>query len=113
MQRLLTPMVFLSLLLSGAIFGFFYAWVCSTMWGLDTLEPNVAIAAMNEMNISVRNRVFMPAFFGTPVVLIATSVVAYLAGQRKVAMLIGAAGLLHLWCIHPHSKRQRSDEHRA
>lgn len=97
MQRLLTPMVFLSLLLSGAIFGFFYAWVCSTMWGLDTLEPNVAIAAMNAMNISVRNGVFMPAFFGTPVVLIATSVVAFLAGQRKVAMLIGAAGLFYIF----------------
>ena len=97
MLRLLTPLVFLSLLLCGAIFGFFYAWVCSTMWGLDTLEPNVAIMAMNAMNISVRNGVFMPAFFGTPVVLIATSVVAFLAGQRKVAMLIGAGGLMYIF----------------
>ncbi|WP_312895093.1 MULTISPECIES: hypothetical protein [Rhizobium] len=24
-----------SVVFSGAIFGFFYAWVCSTMWGLD------------------------------------------------------------------------------
>lgn len=96
MQRLLTPMMFLSLLLSGAIFGFFYAWVCSTMWGLDTLDPNTAIAAMNAMNISVRNGVFMPAFFGTPVILIATSVIAFLVGQRRVAMFVGAAGLLYI-----------------
>ena len=39
----------LSLLLCGAIFGFFYAWVCSTMWGLDSADPAVAIAAMQAM----------------------------------------------------------------
>lgn len=96
MQRLLILMVFLSLLLSGAIFGFFYAWVCSTMWGLDTLNPNVAIMAMNAMNISVRNGVFMPAFFGTPVILLATALIAFLAEQRRVAALIGAAAALYI-----------------
>ncbi|MGH1577949.1 DUF1772 domain-containing protein [Planktotalea sp.] len=96
MQRLLTPMVFLSLLLSGAIFGFFYAWVCSTMWGLDTLDPNTAIAAMNAMNISVRNGVFMPAFFGTPIVLIATGVIAFLGGQKRVALLIAGGGIVYV-----------------
>ena len=39
-----------SLLFCGAIFGFFYAWVCSTMWGLDSADPRVAIAAMQAMN---------------------------------------------------------------
>ena len=38
MARLLMPMSMLSLLNIGAILGFFYAWVCSTMWGLDTTE---------------------------------------------------------------------------
>lgn len=96
MTRILTPMIFLSLLLSGAIFGFFYAWICSTMWGLDTLEPNVAIQAMNAMNISVRNGVFFPAFFGTPVVLLITCAVAFLAKQRVIAALIGAAALVYI-----------------
>lgn len=96
MQRLLGPLVFLSLLLSGAIFGFFYAWVCSTMWGLDTLDPNTAIAAMNAMNISVGNGVFMPAFFGTPVALILTSIIALLSGQRKVAFWIGAGAFVYI-----------------
>lgn len=39
----------LSLLFSGAMFGFFFAWVCSTLWGLDAADPNVAIAAMQAM----------------------------------------------------------------
>jgi hypothetical protein len=33
MRSLVYVLAGLSLLLSGAIFGFFYAWVCSTMWG--------------------------------------------------------------------------------
>lgn len=97
MQRLVPPMVFLSLLLSGAIFGFFYAWICSTMWGLDVLNPNDAIAAMNVMNNSVSNFVFAPAFFGTPVVLILTGVLAFLVDYKRSGILIGAAGLLYLF----------------
>ena len=37
----------------GAIFGFFFAWVCSTLWGLDHIDPRSAIEAMNGMNESV------------------------------------------------------------
>lgn len=58
-----------SIVFAGAIFGFFYAWVCSTMWGLDDADPRVAIEAMQAMNASVRNAVFFPSFFLTPVVL--------------------------------------------
>ena len=65
MSSLMRPLALLSLLLSAALFGFFYAWVCSTMWGLDMADPRVAIAAMQAMNASVRNAVFAPAFFGT------------------------------------------------
>ena len=34
---------YVSLVLTAAIFGFFYDWVCSTMWGLDAGDPRVAI----------------------------------------------------------------------
>ena len=37
-----------SVLFAGAIFGFFYAWVCSTMWGLDQANSSVAIQAMQQ-----------------------------------------------------------------
>jgi uncharacterized membrane protein len=52
-----------SLLLCGAIFGYFYAWICPTPWGLDQIDPNTAITAMQAMNASVRNVVFAPVFF--------------------------------------------------
>ena len=86
----------LSLLSSGAMFGFFFAWVCSTMWGLDTANPNVSIAAMQAMNASVRNWVFAPAFFGTPILLIVTALVILMCGKRQVAICFAIAGILYV-----------------
>lgn len=87
----------MSLLLSGAIFGFFYAWVCSTMWGLDMAEPAIAIGAMQAMNASVRNVVFAPAFFGTPFILLATAMLAWLCQSKHAALIFAAASLLYLF----------------
>lgn len=81
----------LSLLETGAIFGFFYAWVCSTMWGLDTANPEVAIAAMQAMNASVRNGVFAVSFFGTPLVLLVTVILAFATAQRRSGVILSAA----------------------
>ena len=78
------------------MFGFFFAWVCSTMWGLDAADPNVAIAAMQAMNASVRNWVFAPAFFGTPVLLMFTALAALRAGERRAATGFALAGLLYV-----------------
>lgn len=95
MQTSIRIAALLSLLFSGAIFGFFYAWVCSTMWGLDQADPQVAIAAMQAMNASVRNAVFAPAFFGTPLVLLATAVLAWFGAQRPAAVLLAAAAVIY------------------
>lgn len=96
MPPALTLSAGLAMLLSAAIFGFFYAWVCSTMWGLDTLAPQVAIEAMNGMNASVRNAVFAPAFFGTPVALLVTAGLAMAAGHRGAAVWFGLAAGVYL-----------------
>ncbi len=60
MYRLALGTGLLAIVFAGAIFGFFYAWVCSTMWGLDATDPRIAIAAMEAMNASVRNAVLRP-----------------------------------------------------
>ena len=83
-------------LLVGAIFGFFYAWVCSTMWGLDDADPRVAIAAMQAMNGSVRNAVFFPAFFLTPVVLGLAAALAWRERRHASSRLLLAAALVYL-----------------
>ncbi len=93
---LLKPLAVLSLLFSGAMFGFFFAWVCSTMWGLDAADANIAIAAMQAMNASVRNWLFAPAFFGTPVLLVFAALVAARARERRAAVCFALAGLLYV-----------------
>lgn len=85
-----------SVLLAGAIFGFFYAWVCSTMWGLDAADPRVAISAMQAMNASVRNIVFFPAFFLTPVLLALAGLVMGYAGHHLAGRLFVAAAAVYL-----------------
>lgn len=97
MQKILTFSALISLLLIGAIFGFFYAWVCSTMWGLDQASPQVAIAAMQAMNASVRNAAFAPAFFATPFALLVTSVFAFRMSRQDAALAFGAAGFIYLF----------------
>ena len=85
MRAILFPLTLTALLLTAALFGFFYAWVCSTMWGLDAADPRVAMAAMQAMNASVRNAVFAPSFFGAAPVLALTALVAWGAGARGTA----------------------------
>ena len=95
MRALTTTTVLVSLLLSAAIFGFFYAWVCSTMWGLDTADPRVAIKAMQAMNASVRNGVFAPAFFGTPVALALSAALLLIQRHRLSAAAFGLAATIY------------------
>lgn len=95
MSRLVLPLALVSLVFSAAIFGFFYAWVCSTMWGLDATDPNIAIQAMQAMNASVRNGVFAPAFFGTPFVLLGTAALAWPVA-RRAAVFFALGGVVYL-----------------
>ena len=66
------------------------------MWGLDVADPNVAISAMQAMNASVRNPVFAQAFFGTPLLFLAATLVAWNGTERRVALLFGSGGLLYV-----------------
>lgn len=96
MLKVVTGISVASIVFCGAIFGFFYAWVCSTMWGLDRADPRVAIAAMQAMNASVRNAVFFPAFFLTPVVLGLAFVAARFSGCKVSAFWFAAAAGVYL-----------------
>ena len=86
----------LSLLFISAIFGFFYAYSVSAMWGLDVVSPIAAIEAMQGINAEVRNAAFFPAFFLTPVFLAATALLAYRRTAQTAALAFGAAALVYL-----------------
>lgn len=89
--------VAVAVLLTAAIFGFFYAWVCSTMWGLDDADPRIAIEAMQAMNGSVRNAVFFPAFFLTPAALALAALLSRVAGLHTSMRLFSAAAVVYLF----------------
>ncbi|MDC0541270.1 hypothetical protein OAO50_06325 [Paracoccaceae bacterium] len=84
-------------MLYGAIFGYFYAWICPTPWGLDQIDPNTAITAMQAMNASVRNVVFAPVVFATPVVLLASALLAFGCGNRRAAWFYHGRSDLRVW----------------
>ena len=96
MLRYLNLFAVVSIVLIAAIFGFFFAWVCSTLWGLDSLSAVVAIEAMNEMNASVRNAVFAPAFFGTPIGLSFVAAIAFVNSERSAGRFFATAALVYL-----------------
>jgi uncharacterized membrane protein len=86
---------YLALILHGAIFGFFFAWVCSTIWGLNTLAPDIAIQAMQAMNASVRNPVFAPAFFFAPLASLLAAVLFYADRKPGAGTLFLMAALVY------------------
>ncbi|MBM7069436.1 DUF1772 domain-containing protein [Actibacterium sp. 188UL27-1] len=94
MRAILLTFAFTSLTLTAGIFGIFYGWVCTVMWGLDTAPPDVAIRAMQAMNASIRNAAFFPVFFLAPVFAGLTGLTAYFQGQTRAGMLFGVAALL-------------------
>lgn len=96
MQSLAVAATLVALLLSGAIAGFFYAYSCSVMWGLDTSDPKAAIAAMQGINVAVRNAAFFPAFFGMPVAALVAAALWLPLGRRDVALLLALAAAVYL-----------------
>ncbi|BCH31992.1 membrane protein [Mesorhizobium sp. L-8-10] len=86
----------ISLLLTGAIFGFFYAYSVSVMWGLDASDGSSAIAAMQGINRVVRNAAFAPAFFGAPLLLLLTAGSALRASRRGASAAFALAALAYL-----------------
>jgi uncharacterized membrane protein len=67
----------------------------AAVWGLDQADPRIAIAAMQAMNASVRNAVFFPAFFLTPVVLGLTAAVASFSGYKVSGFWFGAGAVVY------------------
>jgi uncharacterized membrane protein len=96
MQSLAVAVTFVALLLSGAIAGFFYAYSISVMWAFDTSDPKVAVAAMQRINIVVRNAAFFPAFFGTPLAALTAALLWRLLDRWDVALLLALAAVIYL-----------------
>jgi len=86
----------LGILFAGAIFGFFYSWTSSVMFGFDAADPRVAIAAMQAVNEEIRNAVFFPAFFLTPIALATAGALFLREGLRQAGLLFIGSAVVYL-----------------
>ena len=86
----------LTLILTGAIAGFFYAYTSSVMRGLDAVPAAHAIVAMQGINATVRNWMFAPAFFGTPVAALVTGALLGWLQHKRAAGLMFLAAIIYI-----------------
>lgn len=86
-----------AILLHGLITGFFYAYSSSVMFGLDVIDPRHAILAMQGINREVRNVVFAPAFFGTPIASLIAAAALYAAGVHRAALAFFSTALIYIF----------------
>jgi uncharacterized membrane protein len=77
----------------GLMAGFFYAYACSVMVGLDRVDDHTFITTMQWINATVRNAAFAPAFFGALLLTIAAAGVAVLSRRSGWGWILTAAGL--------------------
>ena len=92
----MTSLAFLSALGSGMVAGVFFAFSAFIMAGLARLPAPQGIAAMQSINITVINPVFMAVFLGTAVLSAAMIVLALLNWSDPRAVKLLAGGLLYL-----------------
>lgn len=95
MRPAITVIPLMALLFFAAIFGFFYAWICSTMWAFDLLDPRLAIETMQVVNANVRNLVFFAGFMLSPVVGVIATAVLFFGHQRQAAFWFAAATVVY------------------
>jgi uncharacterized membrane protein len=78
----------------GLMAGFFYAYACSVMVGLDRVDDRTFITTMQWINATVRNAAFAPAFFGALLLTVAASAVA-LRSRHSSRVWVLVAALLY------------------
>ena len=96
MQALVPTLTLVAVLVSGAVFGFFYAWSFTVMRGLGAAGGAVAVQAMQAVNASIMTPWFALLFFGTPVATAVAGIAAWLADGREAALWLAAATLIYL-----------------
>lgn len=86
----------LAVIACAAVAGFFYAYACSVMYGLNDSNATVALEAMQGINRTVRNPIFALSFFGTALLLPVAGVLTFKSGARKAGTVLAVAALAYI-----------------
>ncbi|ATQ40972.1 DUF1772 domain-containing protein [Caulobacter mirabilis] len=81
---------------SGVVGGIFYAFSTFVMAGLGRLPAEQGAAAMNHINVTVINPLFMAAFMGTALLCLILAIGSAFWWAEPAAKLVLAASLLYL-----------------
>lgn len=90
----------LTIVSTGLISGFFYAYSCSVNRGLGQLSDGSYLRAMQSINRVVLNPLFFLTFFGTLILLPVTTWLEYrLIGNTTVFYILLASSLLYFFGV--------------
>ncbi|UED87224.1 DUF1772 domain-containing protein [Streptomyces profundus] len=85
----------LTLVLAAVVAGTFFAFSVSVLPGLNTLEPERAVASMRAMNAKILNPLFLTPFMAVPLTAIATALALLALGHRAAALAFVAAAVTY------------------
>ena len=81
----------------GLVGGMFFAFSTFIMKALDRLPPAQGIAAMQSINLTVINPLFMAAFFGTAATCASVTISSLFSWHRPGGGFLLAGGLVYLF----------------
>ena len=93
----LRVLILISALGCGLVGGMFFAFSTFIMKALDRLPPAQGIAAMQSINVTVINPLFMAAFFGTAVACAILTISSLLSWHRPGSGVLLVGSLLYLF----------------
>ncbi|WP_059010989.1 anthrone oxygenase family protein [Streptomyces specialis] len=85
-----------ALLTAAVMAGIFLSFTLSVMPGLDAIEPEHSVRAMQSMNDKILNPAFLTAFMGVPVAAAATGGLLLLLGHRAAGLAFLAAAAVYV-----------------
>jgi uncharacterized membrane protein len=96
-EKLFCIIIIAAVLGSGLVAGVFYAFSTFVMKALGRIPANEGIAAMQSINITVINPLFLSVFLGTGVLCIALVVMSFIRWQGPADIFVIAAAAFYIF----------------
>jgi uncharacterized membrane protein len=96
MESIIFPLTFLAAIGSGMMAGLFFIFSTTIMRALDKLPVPQGMAAMNSINVTIINPLFLTLFLGTAVLCVALIVLALAKWSSAPSAWLIAGGVIYL-----------------
>ena len=96
MAHIITLLLWFCAIGTGLIGGLYFAFSAFIMTALGRIEPAAGISAMNAINVTIVQSLFMPVFLGTTLASLALAVLAVFRWSAPGAAFMLAGGALYV-----------------